>query len=171
MDNVLGIVLESADYGALLGECERICDEYDDMQLKLGQLNARVANLKVKLCARLAIEIRKSYPKLYVSINDKGVRIGYKSKFLMLRPDINGKVWDIQSNNAHFERGFINNYRKYLLLHSKLGDLVDAIGHYFESVYKSLGEEMVDDGYCVVEGAESSLVGIVNWASARGVIL
>lgn len=169
------VVLESADYGSLVGECERLCGELDDLKARVQEVKSRIASLGVKLCARFGIEVRKKFPKLYVHINRGSVRVGYKSKFLLFRPDVAGHVWDVEGGDR-FVRGFLNSYRKYLLLYSDLGLLVDAVGAHFESSFKTFGEgvgEGAGEGGSLVfvEGSESSLVGVVRWAESLGVEL
>lgn len=166
----LDVVLESADYGSLVGECERLCGELDDLRVRAQEVKLRIASLGVKLCARLGVEVRKKFPKLYVHINRGSIRVGYRSKFLLLRPDVAGHVWDVDGDGK-FVRGFLNDYRKYLLLYSDMGLLVDAIGSHFGSSFKTLGEDEVVGCQVFVEGVESSLTGVVRWAGSLGVEL
>ena len=168
IESKLSVVLEETDHSQLIKSCEQLCLEVDSLKERIQTVKLRLKSMKVRLCAELAMLIRKKYPQLNVAVDKKGTKIGYKTKVVYISPDIEGKVWAFKSSDPDITKTFNNKYRKYLIITSQISDLADAIGNSFAFRYKSLREYRESSGILQIEGKNSHLVNLVEWMNANG---
>lgn len=168
LDSALSVILEETDHSGLVAACDNLCQEVTDLKDKISEIKARLKSMKVRLCAELALLLRKKYPQLNVAVDKKGTKVGYKLKTLYISPDIEGRIWGFKSSDPQITKIFNSKYRKYLILSGSISDLADALGSSFAIKYKSIKEQQGDSGVLLVEGKRCHLTDLVKWADING---
>lgn len=168
LDSALSVILEEADHTGLVASCDALCQEVADLKDKISEVKVRLKSMRVRLCAELALLLRKKYPQLNVAVDKKGTKVGYKQKAIYISPDIEGKIWGFKSSDPQITKIFNNKYRKYLILTGSISDLADALGNSFALKYKSIKEQQSESGILLVEGKRSHLTDLVKWADTNG---
>lgn len=168
INDKLSIILEEPDHTTLINSCNDLCNQVDELKERIATVKTRLKSMRVRLCAELALLMRKRYPLLNVAVDKKGTKIGYKTKTIYISPDIEGKIWSFKSSDPAITKIFNNKYRKYLLLTGSIVDLADALGNAFAFKYKSLKESEVESGILLVEGKKAHLTQLVEWADING---
>lgn len=110
------------------------------------------------LNAHLAMAVKKVKPSLNISMESSGCKIGYKSKFVTFTPNPTTGVWDVTAPAKL--SSFVNGLKRYgaevLSLTTDLQTTATAVGTWFSSHYKTLGEELQGIGTILIEGREVS---------------
>ncbi len=126
--------------------------EIEKARLRIKKLQLYLQSLNDRMCAELALKIRRKQPRLNISINKDGCKIAYKTKLLLLKPDMNKNIWQIKSNVTSFARSFLANYASKTRISNDNSGLVDAIVAYFADSFKSINEEISDSGLIMIDG-------------------
>lgn len=168
LDNVLSVILEESDHTELVSACDSLCQEVSSLKDKISEVKVKLKSMRVRLCAELALLLRKKYPQLSVAVDKKGTKVGYKQKTIYISPDIEGKIWGFKSSDPQITKIFNSKYRKYLILTGSIADLADALGSSFAIKYKSIKEGADSAGVLLVDGKRAQLTDLVNWANIHG---
>lgn len=163
--SALNILLEEEhDSSEAMQQALHIHRKIEATRQSINDLYHRLNSLKNKINAELAVSIKKAMPALNVGIDKNGYcKIGYKTKHIVLNPDIEGRSWVVTSSDPRFSNKFVKLHRRTLMISVNLDSLLQAITNYFKDYYKSLGESVVGDGAIIIEGKISTFTDLVNW--------
>jgi len=146
-----------------------------ELESKLEAARQEVSNLEnqlkivtQRLNGDLALGIRRGNPALNVGVNSDGCKVGYKTKFLLLNPDVERGVWTVKSPCNRFLGQFTKHFSPYTVLNSDMKDMIDSILGHFTGHYKSLGEELEGNGVVMVEGKKATLLELAHWRDNKG---
>jgi hypothetical protein len=101
----------------------------------LEDAEIQLQNIVEQLNTKLGWEIRKRQPKLMIAHRDGTCNAGYYSNNLQFRPDLAGKVWNVDGPQA---RMFRREFEHSLPLTNDLGGLADSVVKFFKTRYKTL---------------------------------
>lgn len=164
--DALEVILEE-DTGGVLTSIEtamHIVKDLESTKRRVLDLKYQLKSMKNRINAELAMKIRLSMPALNVSIDNQGqCKVGYKSKHLILSPDIERGFWKVKSADYRFSNKFEKLRRRDLFIGADINSLINALTEYFTDYYKSLNEDIVGDGLMLIEGKLSSLKDLVNY--------
>jgi hypothetical protein len=168
--NALNILLEEEhDSSEAMQQALHIHRKIEATKQSINDLYHRLNSLKNKINAELAVSVKKAMPALNVGVDKNGYcKIGYKTKHIILNPDIEGRSWSVTSSDPRFSNKFIKSHRRTLMISVNLDNLLQAIIGYFRDYYKSLGEAVIGDGTILIEGRISTFTDLVDWRN-RGV--
>lgn len=166
---MINLVLQTG-LDALLEEEEYRTDHLQPLDLvsklqiarqQVQDLEYQLSIAKRRLCADLAVAIRKLQPGFNISVDKNSCKIGYKTKILQLSPDIENGIWRVQSSNARFLREFLNTNRRATLLDNPM--LPQAITDYFMNYYRSLREDIGGTGVLLIDEQRKTFVDLISW--------
>jgi hypothetical protein len=163
--NALNILLEE-EHGSseAMQQALHVYRKIEATKHSINDLYHRLGSLKNKINAELAVNIKKTMPALNVGLDKNGnCKIGYKTKHLILNPDIEGRSWSVTSSDPRFSNKFIKLHRRTLMVNINLDSLISAITNYFGDYYKSLSESIHGDGTIMIEGKISTFTDLVDW--------
>lgn len=92
-----------------------------------------------RLAGQLAHQVQQSQPKLDVNQRDGNCSVGYYTKSLIMRPNLDSGIWTVNSPDKTFARRFHHRHGSTTGLDGDLGTLVQAIVQYFTDHYRTLG--------------------------------
>jgi len=154
-------------------EDPRGMDPYDvarEIKSKLDAARQEVDNLKnqLKIVTQrmngdLALGIRRKHPALNVGVNHNGCKVGYKSKSLLLNPDVEKGIWSVGSPDSRFLGKFSKQFAPYTVLDTDIGNLIQSVLGHFTGHFKTLGEDIVGNGIILVEGKRVTLLELMKW--------
>ena len=165
----LDILLEEKS-DSLYVDADTLSGELLELRRSISSASKGLSKLRGMLCGDLALEFRRRFPSLNVSVDGKRCKVGYRSKLLIFEPDILGKIWVVRSDSA-FAKSFVNRYRRYLIFDSSCVKLVDVVGDYFASCFKSLNEEIEGSGVLIIGGFRGELSGLAELKSGVSKLL
>lgn len=169
LSQTLDIILEEEsppEYNATASANE-IAKQLEIAQRKVIELQNKLSIAHNKMCAELALDVRRKMPGLNVSVDRGNCKIGYRMKHLVLRPDSRSGIWKIKSSDDRFAKRFMKYYGTNTAISPSLDSLVDAIITYFKEHYKSLGEDIIGTGVILIEGRKSSITNLVVWHESQ----
>jgi len=156
---------------SVLQDCIRTSKELEKTRYKLMNLEHKLKTMHHKLNCELAMQFRKEYPSLNINIFRNNCKVGYKSRHLLLKPDFKKQFWLVDSADPTFANKFKKSARSVLCLSTPIADLISKIAEYFRLAYKSLGEDISDhEGLLIIEGKQSNLIQLVEYARSSNVI-
>ena len=118
----------------------------------VNQLERRLTHSSDRLCGGLAMGIRKLQPSLNVSLGRGFCRVVYKTKYLTFKPNLERKIWEVESNRPRFVSQFRRDYSHTTSLIGDLRPLATAIVSFFNAYYRSIGESVEGRGSILVSG-------------------
>jgi hypothetical protein len=154
-DNPLDVARE------LKSKLEAARQEVDNLESQLKIVTQR-------LNGDLALGIRRGNPALSVGVNTDGCKVGYKTKHLLLNPDVDRGVWSVKSPCGRFLGKFTKSYSPYTVLGPDLEDMIQSVLGHFTGHYKTLGEEIEGNGVILVEGKKATLLELAQWRDSKG---
>lgn len=150
-------------------------DTARDLRNQLEAAKQEVTNIESQLKivtqrmnGDLALGIRRQHPSLNVGVNHDGCKIGYKTKHLLMNPDIEKGVWSVKSADPRFLSKFSKSFAPHTVLNQDIGDLIQSVLLHFTGHYKTLGEELIGNGVVLVEGKKSTLLELARWRDSKG---
>jgi hypothetical protein len=144
---------------------QNIMGQLEDARRHVSDLEQQLLYATDRLCGGLAVNVRRRQPGLNVGLDHGHCRVGYRSKALLLRPDLTNKVWAVDSGDPAFARKFQRLGAMHLGLTNDLTTLAAALAQYFMNHYKSLGEEIRGEGIVLHDGRQvtlGQLIEVVN---------
>lgn len=144
-----------------------VSKELEAAQQRIKDLQHQLEMLQQELTGALALTVRRLNPGLNVGVNRDGCKIGYKTKHLLLMPDVKNGVWKAKSKDARFASNFTKLAGQALVMSNDLSLLAQASVAYFKRHYKTLGEDIGGTGLVVVENKMSSLIALAEWHRTR----
>lgn len=110
-----------------------------EAEAALDGLRQNLARSVEAINADLAVAVRNLLPKVSVNLADGKCNITYRSKSLVMRPDLDRGKWSVESNDAG--KTFSRQYMHYLKLSEEPAELAEAIGDYFVGQYLTLQDK------------------------------
>ena len=132
---------------------------------RVVDLQHRLNSVKQRMNGNLALGIRRNNPGLNVAISLKGCKIGYRSKSLLLEPDVAKGVWVVTGEDPRFVGRFKRQFSRNTILLPDINNIVSAITDYFTGHYKSLGEDILGTGVILIEGKKVSLCELTEYGA------
>ena len=112
--------------------------ELRDARDKIAQLEAEYAQAIDQLNGQLAIGVKRRSPRLNASLRNGLCNVGFRSKSLNFKPDLDTRTWSVDSADKAFARRFGRRHGPATALNDDLEELVMAIIKFFTTHYKSL---------------------------------
>lgn len=134
---------------------------------QLRELQHRLDGLERRMVGTLAIKIRRAAPGLNIAVSRDGCKVGYKTKYLLLKPDIQRELWDVTSNDPKFARKFNSIYVSRTLIKDSFDDLAKSVIQYFHDHYLTLNESIVGSGRILVDAKTGTMVDLVAYGRAK----
>lgn len=131
--------------------------ELDEARRKVSELERRWMYAVDRLCGGLAMGVRKHHPSLNVGIDGGKCKVGYRSKHLLMAPDMVKKVWTVDSPDPRFARRFMRAHGPRTSLGSDMMPIAQAIADFFVGHYRTLGEEVEGRGLTIIDGKFSTI--------------
>lgn len=164
LDQLLDVVLqESSEQEDLVDNALSVSQQLEEARHRVNELQSQLSIMRDKLCGRLSLCIRRRYPALNISVSRNGCKIGYKNKMLIIRPNVPTGVWAVQSPDERFAKKFLSRYSTKTVMISDMTVLADSVIQHFKDHYKAINEQMVGTGVILVDGKNSTLVGLAAW--------
>jgi hypothetical protein len=133
----------------------------------VADIEHQLGTIKHRMCAELALGIRRAQPGIHVALDKNGCKIGYKTKMLLLNPDVENEIWTVTSKNRRFLHEFLKANRRHLLIGQDPTILINAIVSHFIAYFRTLHESIGGTGIILVEERRGTLVDIINWRDAE----
>lgn len=130
---------------------------------KVKDLEHQLNTVHSRLSAELALSIRRTDPALNVSVTRDGCKVGYKTKHLLLVPNLPRGVWDVKSSDPQFSRIFFRYNSSTTVIDNDTTKLAASVTDFFRNHYKSLGEDIVGTGIVLIDNLKGTLSGLVTW--------
>jgi hypothetical protein len=146
-------------------EAVGIAQDLEEARRAVTELEQKLLYAMDRMCGGLALGVRRQLPGLNVGIDKGGCRVGYRSKSLLFRPDIKGKLWRIESPDPSFVRRFSKQYAPRTQLNADVAGMAQAVADFFRTHYKSLGEDIVGTGVLLIDGKDTTLGQLVEWVA------
>jgi hypothetical protein len=164
ISNRLDAIFEEASAGANPIEAAmEIVRKLDAAKQLVLDLQNQLDISRKGMSGNLALGIRRRHPSFNIGVDNDGCKVGYRSKYLLFRPDISNGVWAVSSPDDKFLRKFTGNNPQAIVLRSDITPLADAVVTYFRNHYKTLGEDINGDGVTLVEGKRGTSLDIMTW--------
>jgi hypothetical protein len=162
-DATLNILLEDANVDwQPMAQAQELVQQLGDAKRKLTQIKHQLSMVKNQIIADLAMQIRRHSPALNVGLDHGYCKVGYKTKHLLLTPDLINGVWKVKASDANFANKFQKARLRDLFLDSSIEVLIQSISDYFLEHYKTL-EEGTGCGILLIEGKISYLADLVRY--------
>jgi hypothetical protein len=163
--NRLSLILEeqATQCGDLLDVATDLVGQIDRVKQHLSDLKRKLALTSRRINTNLATIVRRENPSLNISVTADGCKIGYKTKTLILNPDVSRGLWSVDSNDDKFSGRFKRTYRRHTILVPDIGDLSSAVIDYFRMFYKSLNEDIIGTGITLIDGKSVTLCELVEF--------
>jgi hypothetical protein len=161
----LDIILEDEPVvaaGHPLDSAITLVHELHTARQRILDIQHELEKIKHRLSADLALAIRRAKPSLSISLDRQGCKIGYKTKHLQFIPDVEQEMWRVVSPNRRFLREFLNKHRRVTFLATDVSPLVQAIISYFDSYYRTLGEDCSGTGILLIENRRATLLELAS---------
>ena len=123
----------------------------NDARQQVIDIEHKLGTIKHRMCADLALNIRRLQPGLNVGVDKHGCKIGYKTKILQFAPDVESGIWKVSSPNNRFMREFLNAHRRATLMTGAVQELASAIASHFIAYYRTLHEEISGTGVLMID--------------------
>jgi hypothetical protein len=121
-----------------LTSVRELAKELAEAKQNVADLERRYTQAYERLGNQLACQVRQSQPRLDVGFRNGHCSIGYCTKSLVMRPDLESGVWTVNSPDKAFARRFHKRHGSITGLDGELGTLVQAIVQYFTDHYSTL---------------------------------
>ena len=164
---LLDVILEESTTVDAIDTAMSLSQELEETRYKLNELQSKIAIMRDKICSRLAQLIRKRNPALSISVSRKGCKIGYKSKSLLIRPDVSAGVWDVSSNDDRFVNKYLARHSTKRVVNKDMDTFVDSIITHFKDHYKAINEDIIGTGILLVDGVNSTLINLAEWPNVE----
>jgi hypothetical protein len=114
---------------------KEIAKELTDAKGRVRELEEQFQRTVDELNFQLGISIRQKSPKLAVNLNNGACQVGYKSRALICRPDIDRWVWNFEPTEwgRRFSRTFGPNFPL-----NDVDKLAQLIQSFFQGRFKTL---------------------------------
>lgn len=140
-----------------------IVKQLEVTQQRVYELQNQLVIAQNKMCGELALNLRRRMPGLNVAVGRDGCKIGYRSKHLVLQPDVKRGIWNVKSGDGSFARRFLSRHSSKTIITPDFENLINALVRHFTEHYKSLGEDIIGTGVILIEGKRGTLVGLSQW--------
>ncbi len=137
--------------------------QLQNVQQTVADIQHKLASLRTRMAAELALSIRRTKPGLNVVVDKVSCKVGYKTKYLQLTPEVENGLWKVTSTNGRFLREFLKAHRRATLMVPDLTVITNAIVDYFGNYYRTLGEELEGTGRLLIEQREATLLDLAAW--------
>lgn len=134
-----------------------VATELEAARRRVSELERELIHATDRLCGGLAMGVRRAQPGLSVSIDRGACKVGYRSKHLILKPDLTGKIWVVDSSDPVFARRFSRTCAPHTNLSNDTSQVSRVIADFFNNHYKTLGEDIVGTGTILIDGLRSTL--------------
>ena len=124
--------------GNALTAVRELAKELVEAKQNVVDLERRYCQAYEQLAHQLAHQVRQSQPKLDVNSRDGNCSVGFCSKSLVMKPDLDGGIWAVNSPDKAFARRFHRRHGATTGLDGKLGSLAQAVVQYFTNHYRTL---------------------------------
>ena len=163
----LSFILEESPsrYQNNLSDANEIIKEIDKSYQYINILQNKLRNIKRKMNSELAVKIRHKNPSLNISVNPKKCKIGYKTKYLSLYPDVERGIWILSANDDKFKNKFLKQHKQSTVISKDIEMLANSILSYFSDYYKSLNESIVGNGIILIEDNKSNLMNLAKYGN------
>jgi len=145
---------------------KNINDTILNLKDEITVLYNKLKIIKTRMNSNLAINMRRKNASLNIKVGERGCRIGYKSRVLLLTPDFENFQWSVKSNDSKFARQFILNYKDAIMLSSQ-NLIIDAIDEYFVNYYKSLNTDIIGEGIMFIEDKKATLYEVIKYRDSK----
>lgn len=164
LSETIDVILEDAslDSSDTVSSANELAKQLEIVQQQVYELQNRLTIFQRRLCGELALNLRRRMPSFNIAISNNGCKVGYKSQFLLLQPNIRRGVWDIKPN-SRFTRKFLNRHSSKTVISSSLDTLVNVIVQYFTEHFKTLGEDIIGNGLVMLEEKRVTIVDLMQW--------
>jgi len=115
-----------------------LAKELSEAKQNVADLERRYNQAYGRLADQLAHQVRQSQPKLDVGLRNGNCSIGYCTKSLVMKPDVESGIWAVNSPDKAFARRFHRKHGSTTGLDGELGPMVQAIVRYFTDHYSTL---------------------------------
>lgn len=132
-------------------------------QQRIHELQNQLIIAQNKICGELALKLRRIMPSLNIGVGREGCKIGYRSKSLILQPDVKKGIWNIRSSDSRFSHRFLSRHSSKTVINPNLDSLINSIIKHFTEHYKTLGEDITGTGVVLVEDKLGTIVDLANW--------
>jgi len=121
-----------------LTKVKDLADRLQKTQTEVADLQRQYACAIEQMNGQLAIGIKHAHPRLNAALRDGGCSVGYKSKSLQFRPDLDTMSWKVESPDKPFVGRFAKHFGDAMGLEPDFNKLIEAITKFFSTHYQSL---------------------------------
>lgn len=162
--DTLGIILEDESQAASkMKHASELVQRLDLAKQLVVNIKHKLMTLRNQINAELAMQIRRTMPALHVGLDHGMCKVGYKTKSLLLTPDLERGIWNVKSPDYKFASKFQKSNMRDLLIGQDTNALIQAIIMYFTEHFKTLGEDIIGNGTLLIEGKHSNLSDLVRY--------
>lgn len=137
--------------------------DLEEARRKVTDLERQLMYAMDRLCGGLAVGIRKHQPGLNVGLDNGNCKIGYRTKHLILKPDLTKKVWAVSGPDQRFARRFMKDHAPHTNLTSDTSMIAQAIANFFTKHYRTLGEEISGYGILLLDGHKIKTLDLISY--------
>jgi len=112
--------------------------ELKDAKDQVAQLEQEYVQAIDALNGQLAVGVKKCNPRLSANLRNGVCNIGYRSKSLNFKPNLDTQTWAAESSDPTFARRFSRNHGPATALNPDIDALAKAIISFFTNHYKTL---------------------------------
>jgi len=115
-----------------------LAKELEEAKQNVADLEQRYSQAYEQLAQQLAARVQQSHPKLDVGHKGGNCTVGYMSKSLSMRPDLDTGLWAVNSPDKRLARRFQHRHGMATGLDGEMGALAQAIVQFFTDHYRTL---------------------------------
>lgn len=160
----LDIILEDDDQTASkMQQAAELVQRLETAKRIVVNIKHQLIQLRSQINAELAMQIRRTMPSLHVGLDHGMCKIGYKTKSLLLTPDLERGIWNVKSSDPKFASKFTKSHIRQLLIGNNTDELIHALVKHFNDHFKTLGEDLIGNGKLLIEGKSCQLSDLVQY--------
>lgn len=162
--DTLDIILEDDNQAASkMKQASELVGRLDMAKQLVANIKHKLMILRNQINAELAMQIRRTMPALHVGLDHGMCKVGYKTKSLLLTPDLERGIWNVKSPDSKFANKFQKVNIRDMLIGQDTNALISAIVSYFTEHFKTLGEDITGNGVLLIEGKKSQLSDLARY--------
>jgi len=162
--DTLEILLEDENHTApKMQQAAQLVQRLDTAKQLVVTIKHQLMQLRNQINAELAMQIRRTMPALHVGLDHGMCKVGYKTKSLLLTPDLERGIWTVKSPDGRFATKFHRSYIRDMLIGPDTEQLISAIVKHFTDHFKTIGEDLIGNGLLLIEGKHSQLADLVKY--------
>lgn len=166
--DTLDIILEDDNQAASkMKQASELVGRLDMAKQLVVNIKHKLLILRNQINAELAMQIRRTMPALHVGLDHGMCKVGYKTKSLLLTPDLERGIWNVKSPDSKFASKFQKVNIRDMLIGQDTNALINAIVNYFTEHFKTLGEDITGNGVLLIEGKRSQLSDLVKYKDSN----